>query len=240
MTQGLERILRATLGGYYYNCKRNKVCALDDSDNYIAYIKIDTSDLHNIECPISLVSNIVGLLSQYPNGEFKEFIVPLQRTEYNMYNDICKSIDSAFKHLYESRNGFTLNKAVLNNLILYGTLGLILDENYNPMMMVTVNFDYANLTFHDYTVTIPPDVYFGKDKASQGIIKKLVPYYLEKDFRTDFLTELHTADFQPIVTFKPITNYVTMYNQALDMELNPQEILHNNITTLKDSLKHVL
>lgn len=240
MTQGLERILRATLGGYYYNSKRSKVCTLDDSDNYIAYIKIDISDLHNIECPISLVSNIVGLLNQYPNGEFKEFIVPLQRTEYNMYNDICKSIDSAFKHLYESRNGFTLNKAVLNNLILYGTLGLILDESFNPLMMVTVNFDYTTLTFHDYTVTIPPDVYFKKDKASQAIIKKLVPYYLERDFRADFNTRLQIADFQPIVTFRPIVNYTTVFNQALDMEVSPQEILQNNLTTLKDSLKHVL
>lgn len=240
MTQGLERILRATLGGCYHNCKRDKVCVLDDSDNYIAYIKIDASDLHSIECPISLVSNIVELLNQYPNGEFKEFIVPLQRTEYNRYNDICKSIDSAFKHLYESSNGFTLNKAILNNLILYGTLGIILDKDYNPMMMVTVKFDYTNLTFHDYTVTIPPKVYSGKDKVSQGILKKLVPYYLERCFKTDFHTRLHTADFQPIVTFKPITNYVTVYNQALDMELNPQEILHNNLTTLQDSLKHVL
>ena len=237
MTQGLERILRSTLGGIYYTTKRDEIAVLDDLDSYVSYIEVDVSDRTRIECPLCLISTIVSLIQSHP--ELTKLIIPLQRYHQWRGNEPCKSIDSALKQVFEAKNGYTLNKAIISNITFYGTPGLLLDSAYNALMMVTVHLNYDTMKFSDYTVTIPPDVYFNKDKLSQGIIKKLVPYYLEAEVNSDFrLTIATRADLQPIVTFKSIDNYITFYNMPFDY-VSPNEVLRNNIETLKLSLNHV-
>ena len=238
MTQGLENALYRTLNGLRQNVRPN-IHVNDVPHDYLLYIIVDTSDKTRIECPLSHVQSIIKTLDRQP--ELNKIIIPLQSKDY-YYRDEAKSIDSAFKIIFESIEGYTIRRAIINDLTFYGLPGMLFDTDFNPLMSITVELNYRNgedISFSNYTVNIPPQVYFKDDKISKGIIKKLMPYYMAKPFTSCFNTRARDESFSPIVTFKPITNIKNNYNVSINEGINPKDILSNSIQTLRNSLNYV-
>ena len=237
MTIGLERILNRYIDGYP-NRARFCIYPQDTDDNYIAYLSIDVSDRTKIQCPLCVLSLVIKELvkQQEDNHDLTEIVVPLQPKLRPYDTTSVKSVDSAFKNLFDNTEVGTVYKAILEDICIYGTLGLVMNSEFEPCIMVTVEFNFDAKTFNNYTVTVSPDTYLSKDKISKGIISKLIPYYLEKDIFSGFNIGWDCASLKPIVILKSIDCYKTNYNWNMHGLQDPNSILDLNSHTLELSL----
>lgn len=236
MTIGLERTLDLFIEGYWCDLKRD-ICPLDIDYNYMAYLSIDVSDRTKIQCPLCVLYPVIKELVKQQEGNYNltEIVVPLPLdTRYSPI--LVKSVDSALKACIDYTKIGTINKVILENTCIYGTLGLVMDSEFEPYIMVTVEFDFDEKTFNNYTVTVSPDTYLNKDKISKGIVSKLIPYYLKKNIISDFGTRWNTANLKPVVALKSIDCYKTNYNWNMHGLQDPNSILDINSHTLELSL----
>ena len=239
MTIGLERTLNRYIDGYFSNNSRYYIEPQDTGDNYIAYLSIDVSDRTKIQCPLCVLLLVIKELMRRQEGDHNltEIVVPLQLGSRCLHDTVpVKTIDSALKALFENTEVGMIRKAILGDTCIYGTLGLLMDSEFEPYIMVTVEFNFDARTFNNYTVTVSPATYLNKDKISKGIVSRLIPYYLEKTFCTNFNTGFVMKDFKPIVTFKYIDCYKTNYGWNMHGLQDPNSILDLNSRTLELSL----
>lgn len=239
MTIGLERILNRYIDGYFDANSRYYIYPQDTDDNYIAYLSIDVSDRTKIQCPLCVLLPVINELMRHQEGDYDltEIVVPLQLgSRYFYYTVPVKSVDSALKALFENTEVGTICKAILGDTCIYGTLGLIMDSEFEPYMMVIVEFNFDTKTFNNYTVTVSPDTYLNKDKISKGIVSRLIPYYLEKNIISNLHTGWNEANLDPIITIKSIDCYKTNYNWNMHGLQDPNSILDLNSHTLELSL----
>jgi hypothetical protein len=239
MTIGLERILNRYIDGYYNANSRCYIYPQDTDDNYIAYLSIDVSDRTKIQCPLCVLLPVINELMRHQEGDHNltEIVVPLQLGSRFFHDTIpVKTVDSALKALFENTEVGMIRKAILGDTCIYGTLGLIMDSEFEPYMMVTVEFNFDTKTFNNYTVTVSPDTYLNKDKISKGIVSRLIPYYLEKNVISNLHTGWNEANLDPIITLKSIDCYKTNYNWNMHGLQDPNSILYLNSHTLELSL----
>ena len=239
MTIGLERILNRYIDGYSNTNSRCYMEPQDTGDNYIAYLSIDVSDRTKIQCPLCVLCPVINELTRHQEGDcnLTEIVVPLQLGSRYFHDTVpVKSIDSALKTLFERNELGLIRKAILEDTCIYGTLGLIMDSEFEPYMMVTVEFNFDAKTLNNYTVTVSPDTYLNKDKISKGIVSRLIPYYLGKDIFSGFNIGWNCTDLKPIVTLKSIDCYKTNYNWNMHGLQDPNSILDLNSHTLELSL----
>ena len=73
-----------------------------------------------------------------------------------------------------------LQKVVTNkNEVYYGMKGIILDEHFNPLIMVTISLDKGSKMYKKVTIYIHPEVFLNTNGLiHKSIIKKIIPFYI--------------------------------------------------------------
>jgi hypothetical protein len=152
--------------------------------NELYFIRVEL-DKPYIECPLIIRNNVEQILSQsyiYPTKYPcpKDIIVQLY-----VNNDLgsIKTADSILANFFNNGANTKLIKIKKGTDIYYGNRGIILDCNFNPIMLIYVTIKWEeNLKKWIYgqpIIKISPDVFINQqDFMNKAIIKKIIPLSL--------------------------------------------------------------
>jgi hypothetical protein len=186
-----------------FDIQLDRLNRLDLHNVYNKSIIIDTSQ-DTIELPtIGLYYIHNNIKECFMSDEMSDIILPLYRNgaEYTK-----KTFDSIIKEFfYHTNSSNRLSKCNDGKGgIYYGGPGLILDKDYNPLLMCTVVAEKINkndttcLQYIKGICRINPRVFQEKDVVTRGIISKLIPAYSDKNNRTCMLSEYYSTPFNNI------------------------------------------
>lgn len=105
-------------------------------------------------------------------------VLPLYSNS-NTYNR--RTADSIIRSFFIKGNlTERLQKVVTNkNEVYYGMKGIILDEHFNPLIMVTISLDRESKMYKKVTIYIHPEVFLNTNGLiHKSIIKKIIPFYI--------------------------------------------------------------
>ena len=153
----------------------NSNIALDKNNVFSKLCVIDlTGD--TIEIPIFAKNVVEDTLIN--SSSTTKIVLPLYSNS-NTYNR--RTADSIIRSFFV-RGNLTerLQKVVTNkNEIYYGMKGIILDEHFNPLIMVTMSLDRRSRMYKKVTIYIHPEVFLNTTGLiHKSIIKKIIPFYI--------------------------------------------------------------
>lgn len=128
-------------------------------------------------------------LSHYflqPHEEVDTFVLPLYMGNYHRS---ASGAETIIKYFTRSNDG-RLNKAVTpKGEIYYGNNGMILDKDFNPLLLSTINVSFNpetnRLDQKNYVIHLTPKVFTDDDKLlNKSLAKKGIAYYLSHNSNT--------------------------------------------------------
>lgn len=160
-----------------------------DSNNVFSRSIIVDLNKDEIELPVIAIRHFEEAAgsSIIPSFSVEKVILPLYNNTYDQSRRTFDTIMAQFfaNTSYESR----LLKIITNKgEVYYGGKGIILDGNFNPLLLCTLLARIVKeeerdvLTYYRPVCHINPKVFIESDKlVNKGIIKKLIPYYSNYD-----------------------------------------------------------
>lgn len=150
-----------------------------DVDAYKGIIKATVTPN---ECIIpSVLAYVSGVVSLNPNAEPKDIAVPLYRLP-NIRT--CSGADTLFKYICRWCNA-RLTSFRVKDEIYYGCRGILLDKNFNPLVLSTVhlkldepNVSMPSMSTVEYIIHVHPSVFTEETTVNKAITRKGIPYYL--------------------------------------------------------------
>ena len=188
--------------------------SLDSNNVFKKSLIIDVND-NEIEIPVIAREHFEGLISDnmtYPTiMGIKRIILPLYDNtpsqERSTFNSIIAQLFTNVGY------GQRLQKITTNKgEVCYGGKGIIFDESYTPLLLCTLTArsihteDNGNtMVYYRPVCHVSPKVFLESDKLiNKGIIKKLIPYYTNRDINPprsnyDFSSNLEDRKVKVIV-----------------------------------------
>ena len=171
--------------------KLERHLSLDSNNVFKKSLIIDVND-NEIEIPVIAREHFEGLISDnmtYPTiMGIKRIILPLYDNtpsqERSTFNSIIAQLFTNVGY------GQRLQKITTNKgEVCYGGKGIIFDESYTPLLLCTLTArsvhteDNGNtMVYYRPVCHVSPKVFLESDKLiNKGIIKKLIPYYTNRD-----------------------------------------------------------
>ena len=179
--------------------KLERHLSLDSNNVFRKSLVIEVNN-DEIEIPVIAREHFEGLISDnmtYPTiMGIKRIILPLYDNtpsqERSTFNSIIAQLFTNVGY------GQRLQKITTNKgEVCYGGKGIIFDENYTPLLLCTLTArsvhteDNGNtMVYYRPVCHVSPKVFLESDKLiNKGIIKKLIPYYTNRDInppRSDY------------------------------------------------------
>ena len=171
--------------------KLERHLSLDSNNVFRKSLVIEVNN-DEIEIPVIAREHFEGLISDnmtYPTiMGIKRIILPLYDNtpsqERSTFNSIIAQLFTNVGY------GQRLQKITTNKgEVCYGGKGIIFDENYTPLLLCTLTArsvhteDNGNtMVYYRPVCHVSPKVFLESDKLiNKGIIKKLIPYYTNRD-----------------------------------------------------------
>lgn len=116
-------------------------------------------------------------------------------------NQIYKTSDSIIKNLFRRNGNFNMSFNCIDTgkgYKYYGGRGLILDEDYRPLMICGYESRVINYIVQSppkRVCLISPDVYTRNDMVSGCIVRKVIPFYSTCDIETKIIISHLINDF---------------------------------------------
>lgn len=149
--------------------------ALDRNNVFSKLCVIDlTGD--TIEIPVFAKTIVEDTIIN--RASITKVVLPLYSNS-NTYNR--RTADSIIRSFFIRGNlSERLQKVVTNkNEVYYGMKGIILDEHFNPLIMVTITLDRESRMYKKVTIYIHPEVFLNTSGLiHKSIIKKIIPFYI--------------------------------------------------------------
>ena len=163
-----------------------------DSNNVFRKSLVIEINNDEVEIPVIAREHFEGLVSDnmtYPTiMGIKRIILPLYD---NTPSQERSTFNSIIAHLFTNVGyGQRLQKITTNKgEVCYGGKGIIFDESYTPLLLCTLTArsvhteDNGNtMVYYRPVCHVSPKVFLESDKLiNKGIIKKLIPYYTNRD-----------------------------------------------------------
>ena len=171
--------------------KLERHLSLDSNNVFRKSLVIEVNN-DEIEIPVIAREHFEGLISDnmtYPTiMGIKRIILPLYD---NAPSQERRTFDSIITQLF-TRVGYNkrLQKIITSKgEVYYGGKGIIFDESYTPLLLCTLTArsvhteDNGNtMVYYRPVCHVSPKVFLESDKLiNKGIIKKLIPYYTNRD-----------------------------------------------------------
>ena len=194
--------------------KLERHLSLDSNNVFRKSLVIEVNN-DEIEIPVIAREHFEGLISDnmtYPTiMGIKRIILPLYDNtpsqERSTFNSIIAQLFTNVGY------GQRLQKITTNKgEVCYGGKGIIFDENYTPLLLCTLTARSVHTEDNDNTMVyyrpvchVSPKVFLESDKLiNKGIIKKLIPYYTNRDINPprsnyDFSSNLEDRKVKVIV-----------------------------------------
>ena len=194
--------------------KLERHLSLDSNNVFRKSLVIEVNN-DEIEIPVIAREHFEGLISDnmtYPTiMGIKRIILPLYDNtpsqERSTFNSIIAQLFTNVGY------GQRLQKITTNKgEVCYGGKGIIFDENYTPLLLCTLTArsvhteDNGNtMVYYRPVCHVSPKVFLESDKLiNKGIIKKLIPYYTNRDINPprsnyDFSSNLEDRKVKVIV-----------------------------------------
>lgn len=194
---------------------------------YRAFLKINmNADI--IDVPSILHSYIYSIDSNRTDT----LVLPI----YEDNNIYVSSFSTLLKKVYfREYNLGTLFKAVVKEDTFYATRGMILDRDYNPLMICTVRFTKEDFGLTDAkpVIYISPKVYNTTNIVTKAIISKVIPHYATsfRDYHFDEKPEIIISDAIDNFIAKPDNPDIS---GDIDKDLN--DILKENIENIVERI----
>ena len=121
-----------------------------------------------------------------PHEEVNTFVLPLYMSDYHRSAAGAETIIKYFTRANDGR----LNKAITpKGEIYYGNNGMILDKDFNPLLVSTIdvsfNHETNRLDQNKYIIHLTPRVFTDDDKMlNKSLAKKGIAYYLSHNSST--------------------------------------------------------
>ena len=194
--------------------KLERHLSLDSNNVFRKSLVIEVNN-DEIEIPVIAREHFEGLISDnmtYPTiMGIKRIILPLYDNtpsqERSTFNSIIAQLFTNVGY------GQRLQKITTNKgEVCYGGKGIIFDESYTPLLLCTLTARSVHTEDNDNTMVyyrpvchVSPKVFLESDKLiNKGIIKKLIPYYTNRDINPprsnyDFSSNLEDRKVKVIV-----------------------------------------
>lgn len=178
---------------------------------YSRYLNIDLTK-ESIEFPVLLRSSIHNIIPRlFSEDSYTEMSIPLY---FGGISFNRRTFDSVIKDLFY-RTSFSnrLTKIIHNEDVYYGMKGIILDSEFNILVLCTLTYSKAEetetkpLNYIKSTIYINPKVFINdKDFMNKGIVKKLLPCYLSNPIRPyGSISVKYPSIITPEVVIKDVT-----------------------------------
>lgn len=153
------------------------------------------------EVPLIVRKSLEGIINQnlisvqHSNDYILDTLYPLCSESIIIQR---KTFDTIIK-LFFLDSGWELRKIRLNDgSIYYGNRGIILDANFNPILLITLKAElvdnvckYKNIVIH-----ISPSVFTNQTLLiNKGIIKKIIPFYIENKFYNPIVNNFYDSGY---------------------------------------------
>ena len=167
--------------------------ALNDNialDKHNVFSKLCVIDLtgDTIEIPLFAKGVVEDIIIN--NLSITKVVLPL----YSNSDTNKRTADSIIRSFF-IRGNLTerLQKVVTNkNEVYYGMKGIILDEHFNPLIMITISLDKESKIYKKVTIYIHPEVFLNTNGLiHKAIIKKLIPFYISYNENLSYSGRAH-------------------------------------------------
>lgn len=118
--------------------------------------------------------------------------------------------------------------------IYYGMKGLILDANFEPLILLTVRHGNVDSTPRTLILRINPKVFNNRTVIDNGIIKYLIPYFSINTTYSTYLENLAGCSTSTTIVDNNIKNFIVYPNIPNSINTNEeiQQLLVDNIDKL--------
>lgn len=124
------------------------------------------------------------------------FYFPLGNT--HAYTNIAleerKTINSVFRLLLGDCANNILNTVSIKDIIYLGNTGIILKEDFEPILLNTIDFNInidsiggVHIIFDTYNIYLNPKVFLSEDPVESYLRKKIIPYVLHNGLVTEYI-----------------------------------------------------
>lgn len=162
--------------------------ALNFSNNNIfnVFLRTDISG-NEVDVPLNCRGAVEGAIYEnyVVSGTVKEFSVALYENNYPQSKRTANAIVKAFQQ-FDGRNRMlkiTTNKGE----VYYGGNGYILDKDYNLLILYTLHGVMEDRILHYKTgrIYVNPKVFVSNGIVEKGIIKTVIPAFVQEGIRID-------------------------------------------------------
>lgn len=162
-----------------------------DSNKIFSKSLLVTVNPDEIEVPLiarNLIERVIFIPISYPTyHEVKKVVVPLYIRENG--NKVIRSFNKIARYIFLTDVASRLRKFVTSKGdIYYGGRGILLDSNYNPLLLCTLaakhikDRDVDKLVYYRPIIHVSPEVLSNSDKlVCKGIITKLLPLFTHEN-----------------------------------------------------------
>lgn len=172
--------------GFNYNNRLVNSLSLDTNNVYRLNLVVDIKE-DEIEVPVVAREHFESIISSKLLGNYSNVEKLILSLYDNSSSQARRTFDSILRQIFCSTNyAKRLQKIVTNKgEIYYGGKGIILDENFNPLLMCTLLskvIDYEEVgkrsLYYRPVCYVHPKVFEEPTKLmNKGIITKLIPFY---------------------------------------------------------------
>lgn len=192
-----------------------------------AFLKINMN-AGIIDVPSILHSYIYGI----DNSRTDTLVLPIYEDNSIRVNSFSTLLKKVYFREY---NLGSLFKVVVKEDTFYATRGMILDRDYNPLMICTVRFTKGDFGLTDAkpVIYISPKVYNTTNIVTKAIISKVIPYYATS-FRN-----YHFDEKSEIIISDTIDNFIAKPDNpdiSGDMDKDLNDILKENIENIVERI----
>lgn len=188
--------------------------------------------MENCEVPVYLGNKFLSNIATDFNNHktYSEYICPLFIKNYNWE---YRSTFTAHKLLTICMDNASdvLWKFELNNTIYYGNKGILLDSNFNVIILLTVSFYKDNL--NKATIYLSPNIYSKQsDIMNKTIIKSLLPLWVNHTFGVSAFRG--SNNISPTIIIENVDRFIQRSNAIVDNSsyVDNKEIQQNIIKYL--------
>lgn len=182
----------------------DKFCILDISDNII-------------EIPLFMRAIVENTIINRPS--FNKVVAPL----YYSTDSSRRTADSIIIDFFTYCTISTRLQKVVTNKgeVYYGMKGLIFDEQFNPLLFITITLNKETKEYTDINIYVHPSVFINTSGLiHKTIIKKLIPFYVS--YEGDFMNRRQYGTLNPQVRPKVIITDVSSRFIQVPTKPSPQ------------------
>lgn len=184
-----------TRRGFLFNNSHYSNSLLNKDSIYTRFWVINNSK-DSFEFPVFFRNAI-----EYFNNSFSDFsddydklILPLYPSSSKLH---LKTSEGIVRNIFKySLSSELCNISTPKGETYYGMRGVIFNDNFNPLLLITLTLDKESKKYEKVTIYIHPEVFLNTDSMiCKYIIKKMIPFYLSYNRYDLLLRSLgHNAD----------------------------------------------